>query len=252
MSITPFSNYREQIIDFNYSLPSDAQLASWHKQAQAVAIHSQPGLKVINAYHRMGMSGTLPHLYLRECVWQQLQSVWQQLQPHTGLLLFDGFRSRQTQQTIFDDFQQMIACMYPDWDQEAIYNETLTYVSNPKTSEHEAPPPHNTGGAIDLTLYDRASGQPWDFGCAIDTTSEIAHTAFFEQSYDPTLGISATRWLHIQSNRRCLYQLMCHAGFSNYQKEWWHYDLGDKMWAQAMHHTPLFASMETEVLAQYQ
>jgi D-alanyl-D-alanine dipeptidase len=36
-----------------------------------------------------------------------------------------------------------------------------------------------------------------------------------------------------RQNRRMLYNIMTTAGFANYQGEWWHFSIGDNMWAKA-------------------
>jgi D-alanyl-D-alanine dipeptidase len=70
---------------------------------------------------------------------------------------------------------------------------------------------HNLGLAIDLTLADRASGQPLEMGTPFDTFSADAHTA-------NATGIAAT-------NRARLNAAMSAEGFTNYDQEWWHFTL---------------------------
>lgn len=68
---------------------------------------------------------------------------------------------------------------------------------------------HNQGVAVDLTLVDPASGTPLDMGTPFDTFSEAAHTA------------NATgRPLRY---RQILVRVMESEGFTNYDKEWWHF-----------------------------
>jgi D-alanyl-D-alanine dipeptidase len=76
---------------------------------------------------------------------------------------------------------------------------------------------HNLGLAIDLTLVDRRTGQALDMGTPFDTFSPAAHTA------------NATG--QVATNRQLLRQAMEAEGFSNYEKEWWHfsYEVPDPM-----------------------
>jgi zinc D-Ala-D-Ala dipeptidase len=67
---------------------------------------------------------------------------------------------------------------------------------------------HNLGVAVDLTLIG-GDGQELDMGTPYDTFSSAAHTA------------NATG--EVASNRRLLVLLMQAEGFTNYEKEWWHF-----------------------------
>ena len=67
---------------------------------------------------------------------------------------------------------------------------------------------HNLGLAVDLTLIG-GDGQELDMGTPFDTFSSAAHTA------------NATG--EVASNRRLLVLLMQAEGFTNYEKEWWHF-----------------------------
>ena len=68
---------------------------------------------------------------------------------------------------------------------------------------------HNQGVAVDLTLVDPVSGIQLDMGTPYDTFSEAAHTA------------NATgRPLRY---RQILVRVMESEGFTNYEKEWWHF-----------------------------
>jgi zinc D-Ala-D-Ala dipeptidase len=68
---------------------------------------------------------------------------------------------------------------------------------------------HNQGVAVDLTLVDPGSGTRLDMGTPFDTFSEAAHTAN-----------ASGRVLRY---REILVRAMKAEGFSNYEKEWWHF-----------------------------
>jgi D-alanyl-D-alanine dipeptidase len=68
---------------------------------------------------------------------------------------------------------------------------------------------HNLGLAIDLTLADRATGEPLEMGTPFDTFSADAHTA-------NATGLAA-------ANRARLNAAMSAEGFTNYDREWWHF-----------------------------
>ena len=67
---------------------------------------------------------------------------------------------------------------------------------------------HNLGLAVDLTLIG-GDGQELDMGTPFDTFSAAAHT------------VNATG--EVASNRTLLVRLMQAEGFTNYDKEWWHF-----------------------------
>jgi D-alanyl-D-alanine dipeptidase len=67
---------------------------------------------------------------------------------------------------------------------------------------------HNTGLAVDLTLIG-GDGQELDMGTPFDTFSSAAHT------------VKATG--EVATNRALLVRLMAAEGFTNYDKEWWHF-----------------------------
>ena len=70
---------------------------------------------------------------------------------------------------------------------------------------------HNRGATVDLTLVHLSDGRELDMGTAYDTFNETAHTA------------NATG--RVAENRRILVQAMAAEGFTNYEKEWWHFSL---------------------------
>ena len=81
------------------------------------------------------------------------------------------------------------------------------------------PPSHSTGAAIDLTLQDDA-GREIDMGCPIDETTERAYPDHYAGS------------AHLaHAHRVLLNDVMTAAGFCRHPNEWWHFSLGDQMWA---------------------
>ena len=68
---------------------------------------------------------------------------------------------------------------------------------------------HNVGAAVDVTLVDRQTGRELEMGTAYDTFSSAAHTA-------NATGEAA-------GNRSLLTRMLERVGFTNYEKEWWHF-----------------------------
>jgi D-alanyl-D-alanine dipeptidase len=70
---------------------------------------------------------------------------------------------------------------------------------------------HNRGATVDLTVVHLRGGRELDMGTPYDTFSDAAHTA------------NATG--QVAANRQILLDAMRAEGFSNYEKEWWHFSL---------------------------
>jgi len=78
---------------------------------------------------------------------------------------------------------------------------------------------HNRGCAVDLTLYDLASGKPAEMPSLYDEMSERAYPSYAG-------GSDAAR--HLRDRLR---QAMEAEGFTVYEYEWWHFDYaGWKSW----------------------
>jgi D-alanyl-D-alanine dipeptidase len=74
---------------------------------------------------------------------------------------------------------------------------------------------HNRGAAVDLTLYELATGNPVEMVSTYDETSPRAYP-------DYPGGTSRQRW-----HRALLRRAMEAEGFSVYETEWWHFDFRD-------------------------
>lgn len=93
------------------------------------------------------------------------------------------------------------------------------------SDDPKTPPPHSTGAAIDLTLQD-ASGREVPMGCPIDETTARAYPDHYAAATEPELRA-------YDENRHLLKAVMAAAGFSRHANEWWHFSMGDQMWAWA-------------------
>jgi zinc D-Ala-D-Ala dipeptidase len=69
---------------------------------------------------------------------------------------------------------------------------------------------HNRGVAVDLTLVRLSSGKQLDMGSAYDAFTTRSHTTNARGA--------------VLRNRLRLRRAMSSEGFSNYHREWWHYD----------------------------
>ena len=80
------------------------------------------------------------------------------------------------------------------------------------------PPPHSTGGALDLSIVD-TNGLELDMGTKIDEFVESTRSDFKD--------LNST----CRDNRALLLDVMSFAGFTQLPTEWWHFSFGDQIWA---------------------
>ncbi len=122
--------------------------------------------------------------------------------------LFDAYRHPERQRATHAVARGIVRAIHPAWPRALVRELANKYVATPDAL---APPPHTTGGAVDLRLRD-ARGRAFPMGAPART----AH---------PGLSYEA------RTNRARLATLLEPAGFSNYEEEWWHWSYGDSGWA---------------------
>ncbi len=101
---------------------------------------------------------------------------------------------------------------------EKVYSIWAVPSENPQT-----PPPHSTGAAIDLTLVDE-KGAIIEMGGEIDELSDRSQPDYYQDHSSPEAIL-------YQSRREILLNSLVEAGFRRHPGEWWHFSLGDQMWA---------------------
>ena len=111
-----------------------------------------------------------------------------------GLLVFDGYRPWSVTKLFWD----------------ATPAEKKIFVADPQKGSR-----HNRGCAVDLSLYDLATGREADMGGAYDEMSERSYATYERGSKEA---------LH---RRELLAAAMENEGFSVYPAEWWHFDFKD-------------------------
>ena len=173
--------------------------------------------------------------FLRQGVLDRLLQAQTALQtdiPGWRLQIFDAYRPIPVQQFMVDHtFTQLAAAegldmaSLTDEVRSRIQADVLTFWAIPSPNPN-TPPPHSTGAAIDLTLCD-AAGQSVDMGSPIDEISPRSYPNHFADSPDP----DAKKAHH---HRSLLARVMVGAGFCQHQNEWWHFSLGDQLWAWQM------------------
>lgn len=180
-------------------------------------------------YHRI--PGSIDAIVMREGAARRLRDVNARLaEANLELFIFDAWRPQAVQIYFHDKWLPgELKRRDPSLSGEALLAEVETYWAAP-TDGADAPSPHSTGGAIDLTIRWRGADHLW-MGSLFDDASTLAHTAHFEDAAtDAAFSFSNEE---ARANRRLLYWLMREAGFASNPTEWWHFSYGDQMWAQA-------------------
>lgn len=181
-------------------------------------------------YQKLGAlyGNTSPYL-LRQSVVNALveaQSQLQQKYPGWRLQIFDAYRPIPVQEFMVNyTFAQVVQMqnLQPEAlsqeQRQAIWEQVYQLWALPSTNPM-TPPPHSTGAAVDLTIVD-AEGIPVDMGSAIDEVSPRSHPDFYASQPNKPY----------HTHRQLLQDVMHSAGFRRHPGEWWHFSLGDQMWA---------------------
>jgi D-alanyl-D-alanine dipeptidase len=111
-----------------------------------------------------------------------------------GLVIFDGYRPWAVTKTFW----------------EATPKEKKQFVADPKEGSK-----HNRGCAVDLSLFDLASGKEVAMPSEYDEMTERAHSGYAGGSEES------------RAMRDRLRSAMVAQGFEPYEPEWWHYNYKD-------------------------
>lgn len=204
-----------------YEPPDWARLPIVECGEPLVPVASGEGRVVTRAlYAEQGIPGAPTTAYVRSGVRSRLLLAAASLPEGVSLLLFDGHRPLAVQRFLWDTYFAEIARRRPELSDDAIAAQVRQFVASP-TPDPAAPPPHRTGGAVDVYLVETDTGRPLPMGTEPDEASPASVTRHFEEH--PAAPFT--------ENRRLLFHAMTGAGFTNYLGEWWHYDFGNQRWA---------------------
>ena len=89
--------------------------------------------------------------------------------------------------------------------------------------DEKSPPPHSTGGALDITLADK-NGKIIDMGSSIDQMDEKSKPDFYN-------NIDKEEAIIWNNRRNLLKEIMIKFEFVQHPNEWWHFSYGDQLWA---------------------
>lgn len=176
-------------------------------------------------YYVQGIAGAENDCKVRNSIANKLIKIANKLPEGFKLLVWDSFRTVETQKALFDSYYNEFK-KNTDLTGDELLEYTKKFVSLPSTNKSK-PSPHNTGAAIDLTICDD-NENPIDLGTYFDDFRKEAYTRYYEEKLEN--GESLTKEEEkILLNRRILCNLFEEEGFVNYPYEIWHKSLGDQM-----------------------
>jgi D-alanyl-D-alanine dipeptidase len=156
--------------------------------------------------------------HLRAGVVERLVAAEALLPKGLQLLLIEGYRPPGLQRRYFEDYRLELRAAHPDWDEARSHAEASKFVSPPDVA------PHQTGGAVDLTLC-HDNGVELDLGTAVNASPQASGDRCFTGSRHITARAHELRGE--------LGRVLTSVGLVNYPTEWWHWSYGERYWAHA-------------------
>lgn len=144
-----------------------------------------------------------------------LKNAQELLPSHLRLQIVGVFRPFEIQKQMYEAAGAELREEHPDWDEEYLISYLNVFSAPPIW---DTPPPHTTGGAVDLTLTD-AHGE------RIDMTSP------FEMGW-PSAPMDVQGLTdEARRNRDLMRGILLEVGLTNFPGEWWHWSYGEPGWA---------------------
>ena len=170
--------------------------------------------------------------FLRQGILERLQksqTYLQTIRPNYQIAIFDAYRPIPVQQFMVDySFSQLVESKglqvnnLTEAQKNLLMTEVMKFWAIP-SDDPKTPPPHSTGAAIDVTLFD-AELLEVDMGSPIDEISDRSLPNYFASDAHPQALI-------FHRDRQLLNTVMTHTGFVRHPNEWWHFSYGDQLWA---------------------
>lgn len=153
---------------------------------------------------------------VRESVADRLKIAVKELAPTYTLLIVEGWRPLHIQIRGYRATMKRLREQNPSLSETALRRMANNFTA---PIHPRVPPPHSSGGAVDVLLGDRDGNE-----ISLMGEFERFATHVFD-THNPQLDVE-TRKL-----RQILHDAMHAAGITNYPMEYWHYSYGDQGWA---------------------
>jgi D-alanyl-D-alanine dipeptidase len=180
-----------------------------------VLLDDNPQLPLFGHYQKLtDMQVAFPRVPVRQTVYEKLMDAATQLQkirPDLSLQVTYGYRSPAVQAEYFAQYSQL---QFGRTDLSEEEKEVIhRLIAVPTVAGHP------TGGAVDVTLVNSATGQMLDCGSTLYDLEDI--NIFY---YSPLVTGEPQR------NRQLLRDIMTKQEFFPFDGEWWHFSYGDGEW----------------------
>ncbi len=156
----------------------------------------------------------------RESVARMLANAQSLLPSGLHLLVIGVFRPFATQKAMYDIVMAEQREKNPHWSEEFLTQYINVFSAPPIW---DTPPPHTTGGAVDLGIVDKA-------GERLDFTSP--YPMGWESAPMMKEGLSD----EARKNRDLLAGVLLESGLTNFRGDWWHWSYGEPGWALRGNH----------------
>jgi D-alanyl-D-alanine dipeptidase len=153
---------------------------------------------------------------VRRTVAEMLARAAEALPDGISLEIMEGLRPILKQRAMYESIRGEFQKKHPEWNTSTLNRITNTMSAPP---DDKCPPPHTTGGAVDVTLID-ATSLEW-----LDLISPFPP----DETCAPTNLAGLTE--PAAKNRTLLIETLSASGLTNYAGEWWHWSFGDSGWA---------------------
>ena len=152
----------------------------------------------------------------RKSVAEMLAAASKNLPKGIKLAVVEAWRPPHIQKRMYLGIWQRFKEKHPEWSDVKL-RRTVNQYTAPLNSR--VPPPHSTGGAVDLLLVDEQG--KW-----------LDHTTPFDK-FDPACYAFDARGLSEEARRtrQILAEALLPTGLTNYPSEYWHWTYGDQGWA---------------------
>jgi zinc D-Ala-D-Ala dipeptidase len=192
--------------------PADKPLVTMPSSESLVPVEHRR-IRVLGNYWHAGWDHAVPGAWLRSGALERLATVADSLPDRFGLAVFDAWRPLALQSVLYN----------------AAYTDPGLppgFVSYPDT-DAATPPPHLTGGTVDLSLT--FDGAPLALGTGFDDFTDAARS----DSWETIPGVDCEL-------RRMLFWRMRDADFVLLDCEWWHFEFGTRRWAAIRGTRPIY------------
>lgn len=170
---------------------------------------------------------------LRKSVVERLVEASERLPEDWMLVIVEGFRTLEVQRMQHAANRMRFEALFPDLPPDQLQALLEDFSAPPDVAA--VPPPHSTGGALDLHALD-ANGE------MVDLISPFTMDNHEVAAWDAPVSEAARK------NREILKAALESAGVTNYPGEFWHWSYGDQGWAhRGGHPSALYGRLDYTV-----